>query len=93
MSTRSSTATAAPAAVAEALRLQRADLDSDEIAESDFMRDAERPSYAGIAAAAISNAASAPYAIAAPVGAQNGKGTAMGRQSDGDGNGIAISAW
>jgi ATP-dependent Zn protease len=68
---------AATAAIAEAL-IQREDLDSDEIAE--LIRNAERPSYAEIAAAAISNAASAPYAIAAPVGAQNGNGNGNGHQ-------------
>jgi ATP-dependent Zn protease len=68
---------AATEAIAEAL-IQREDLDSDEIAE--LIRNAERPSYAEIAAAAISNAASAPYAIAAPVGAQNGNGNGNGHQ-------------
>jgi cell division protease FtsH len=68
---------AATAAIAEAL-IQREDLDSEEIAE--LIRNAERPSYAEIAAAAISNAASAPYAIAAPVGAQNGNGNGNGHQ-------------
>jgi ATP-dependent Zn protease len=68
---------AATEAIAEAL-IQREDLDSDEIAE--LIRNAERPSYAEIAAAAISNAASAPYAIAAPVGAQNGSGNGNGHQ-------------
>ena len=71
---------AATAAIAEAL-IQREDLDSDEIAE--LIRNAERPSYAEIAAAAISNAASAPYAIAAPQWARR---TAMGTAT-------AISAW
>jgi cell division protease FtsH len=66
---------AATAAIAEAL-IQREDLDSDEIEE--LIRNAERPSYAEIAAAAISTAASAPYAIAAPVGAQNGNGSGNG---------------
>jgi hypothetical protein len=68
---------AATVAIAEAL-IQREDLDSDEIAE--LIHNAERPSYAEIAAAAISNAASAPYAIAAPVGAQNGNGNGNGHQ-------------
>jgi hypothetical protein len=68
---------AATEAIAEAL-IQREDLDSDEIAE--LIRNAERPSYAEIAATAISNAASAPYAIAAPVGAQNGNGNGNGHQ-------------
>jgi cell division protease FtsH len=61
---------AATVAIAEAL-IQREDLDSDEIEE--LIRNAERPSYAEIAAAAISSAASAPYAIAAPAGAQSGQ--------------------
>jgi ATP-dependent Zn protease len=72
---------AATEAIAEAL-IQREDLDSDEIAE--LIRNAERPSYAEIAAAAISNAASAPYAIAAPVGAQNGNGNGHQRVVEGE---------
>jgi ATP-dependent Zn protease len=72
---------AATEAIAEAL-IQREDLDSDEIEE--LIRNAERPSYAEIAAAAISNAASAPYAIAAPVGAQNGNGNGHQRVVEGE---------
>jgi cell division protease FtsH len=74
---------AATAAIAEAL-IQREDLDSDEIEE--LIRNAERPSYADIAAAAISSAASAPYAIAAPAGAQNGQAYPY---PNGNGNGAA----